>query len=361
MLSNSMINRGTRGNTPALSSRSDEAFLDYVSDMRNDLMHSTHRQVEQQSAKALAEKGLTENLWPGEVDAMRQTMQAVPEVATYLRVKRSLQEAYWQRIMDSYGMREEEFLHMLEVSDSEGPGTVTWDPDFKYPDYATVDIHIQPGGYTRQPLGGIHYDYGTKVFFGGLNDGDALHAKMAGKTSLPLDGKVERVMDIGCSIGQFTCALKNRFPDAEVWGTDIGAPMVRYAHHRAAKQGIDVHFAQQACESLDFPDNHFDLVTAHLLFNEIPVPVIRQTIAEAFRVLRPGGTFVIWDFPSVAADDGRFSGFIRYMDAADNGEPYSCEFVECDVEAIIPEQGFSLRYTDTEGLLRHGRVCDKPA
>jgi len=250
---------------------------------------------------------------------------------------------------------------MLEVSDSEGPGTVTWDPDFKYPDYATVDIHIQPGGYTRQPLGGIHYDYGTKVFFGGLNDGDALHAKMAGKTSLPLDGKVERVMDIGCSIGQFTCALKNRFPDAEVWGTDIGAPMVRYAHHRAAKQGIDVHFAQQACESLDFPDNHFDLVTAHLLFNEIPVPVIRQTIAEAFRVLRPGGTFVIWDFPSVAADDGRFSGFIRYMDAADNGEPYSCEFVECDVEAIIPEQGFSLRYTDTEGLLRHGRVCDKPA
>lgn len=292
---------------------------------------------------------------------MREVMQTEPEVATWLRVKRSLQEAYWQRIMDSYGAREEDFLHMLEVSDAEGPGSVTWDPEFDYPEYATVDIHIQQGGYVYQPLGGLHYDYGTKVFFGGVNDGDALHAKMAGKTAIPHDGKVDRVMDIGCAIGQFTCALKNRFPDAEVWGSDIGAPMVRYAHHRAAKQDVDVHFAQMASESLDFPDDHFDLVTALLLFHEIPIPIIHQTIAEAFRLLRPGGTFVMWDFPSVAADDGRFSGFMRYMDAADNGEPYSCEFVECDVESIIPEHGFTLRYTETEDLLRHGRVCDKPA
>ena len=297
--------------------------------MRNDLMHSQHKRVEDQSAAVLEKEGMTENLWPGKVDEMRTVMEDVPEVATWLRVKRSLQEAYWQRIMESYGMREEEFLHMLEVSDAEGPGSVVWDPDFDYPEYATVDIHIQPGGYVEEPLGGFHYDYGTKVFFGGMNNDDVLHSKMAEKTSLPLDGRVERIMDIGCAIGQFSCALKKRFPGAQVWGTDIGSPMVRYAHHRAVKQNLDVNFAQMACEDLDFPDNHFDLMTAHLLFHELPVPIIEQTLAEAFRVLRPGGTFVLWDFPSAAADDGRFSGFIRYMDAADNGEPYSCEFVYC--------------------------------
>ena len=66
-----------------------------------------------------------------------------------------------------------------------------------------------------------------RSFFGGVNNDDVLHTKMADKTSLPLDGRVERIMDIGCAIGQFSCALKKRFPEAEVWGTDIGAPMVR--------------------------------------------------------------------------------------------------------------------------------------
>lgn len=360
MLRNDVVDRGQRGNTPALTTRADESFLDYISDMRNQLMHSTHKRVEEKSAAVLAKNGLTENLWPNKVDQMRNLMTDEPEVATWLRVKRSLQEAYWQKIIDSYGMRQDEFLHMLEISDSEGPGSVTWEPDFDYPEYATVDIHIQPGGYVEDPLCGLHYDYGTKVFFGGVNDGDALHGKMAEKTSAPQDGNVERVMDIGCAIGQFSCALKQRFPDAEVWGTDIGAPMVRYAHHRAAKQGLDVHFAQMASENLNFPDNHFDLMTAHLLFHELPLPVIKQTLAEAFRVLRPGGTFVLWDFPSEAADDGRFAGFIRYMDAADNGEPYSCEFVNGDVESLIPEAGFTLRYSDLEDIARFGRVCDKP-
>jgi 2-polyprenyl-3-methyl-5-hydroxy-6-metoxy-1,4-benzoquinol methylase len=361
MLRNDIVERGQRGYTPALTTRADEALLDYISDMRNQLMHSPHRRVEQQSAEALKHHGLTENLWPGKVDEMRTAMAEVPEVATWLRVKRSLQEAYWQTIMDSYSQRQDDFLHMLEVSDSEGPGSVSWDPDFKYPEYATVDIHIQPGGYVTDPLCGLHYDYGTKVFFGGVNDSDALYAKMASKTAMPQDGKVERIMDIGCAIGQFACAMKARFPDAEVWGTDIGAPMVRYAHHRAAKQGLDIHFAQMASEDLNFPDNHFDLVTAHLLFHELPVPVIKQTLAEAARVLRPGGTFVLWNFPSEAAGDGRFAGFIRYMDAADNGEPYSCEFVSCNVESLFPEAGLTLRYTDLDDIARHGRVGDKPA
>jgi len=360
VLRNHTNDRGVRGQTPALTTRADEAFLDYISDMRNQLMHGPHKRIEEKSAAALTRNGLTENLWPCKVDEMRSVMETEPEVATWLRVKRSLQEAYWNKIIESYDMRQDEFLHMLEISDSEGPGSLTWEPDFDYPEYAKVDIHIQPGGYVENPLCGLHYDYGTKVFFGGVNDGDALHAKMASKTSIPVDGNVDRIMDIGCAIGQFSCALKKRFPKAEVWGTDIGAPMVRYAHHRAVKQDLDVHFAQMASEALEFPENHFDLVTAHLLFHELPQPIIQQTLAEVFRVLRPGGTFVLWDFPSEAADDGRFAGFTRYMDAADNGEPYSCEFVSCDIEGLIPATGFQMRFTDLDEIARNGRVGDKP-
>jgi SAM-dependent methyltransferase len=351
-----------RGHTPALTSRSDEAFLDFVSDARNLLMHEQWYAVCELGNRALEKAGLDkkQDVWPHRIDAMREVLKDVPEAAIMLRAKRSLQEAYWQRIMDSFGGNEAQWLARLAAADKRGPGSVSWDPDFPIPDYARVEIHIQPGGYVAEPLGGLHYDYGTKVFFGGKNDSDALHIKVAKQTAEPKDGKVKRILDLGCAIGQMACELKRRHPDAEVHAIDVGAPMLRYAHLRAAEQGLDVHFSQMLCEDMSFPDNHFDLVTAHLLFHELPMPVIRNTIAEVFRVLRPGGTFVIWDFPTNTPEEERFASYSLMFDSADNGEPYSTDFVYSHVEDTIKGSGFTLRSEDPEVVKRQGRVCDKP-
>jgi len=357
---NYFINRGQIGNTPALSSRADEVFMDYVAGARDLLMHNRYTTVRELGDKALEENCGKEAPTPEDVGIIRAMIREVPEVGIYHRAKRTLQEAYWKRIIDSYTLREDELLAKLDEADKSGPGSVSWDPNFSYPRYATVDIHIQPGGYVSHPLAGMHYDYGTRVFFSG-EDGDTGHLDLVSKTSLPKDGKVERVMDLGCSIGQFTCALKQRFSEAEVWGTDIASPMVRYGHLRAIAQDLDVHFAQMASEDLNFPDDHFDLVTAHILFHELPMEVIHETIKETFRVLRPGGNFVIWDFTSSARGDKRFGGFGRIMDMVDNGEPYSWNFINCDVEAIMAKHGFVLRYTKLDDLERHGRVGDKPS
>jgi ubiquinone/menaquinone biosynthesis C-methylase UbiE len=356
------IDRGTLGPTPALTARADEAFLDFVSDARNVLMHEQWYAVCELANKALATADLAkkEEVWPGKIEEMREVLKGVPEAAVMLRAKRSLQEAYWNRIMDSYGINETEWLAKLDAADKQGPGTLTLNPDFDVPDYAKVEIHIQPGGYVREPLCGLHYDYGTKVFFGGQNDEDALHIKVAKQTSAPKDGKVERLLDIGCAIGQLTCEMKRRFPQAEAWGIDVGAPMLRYAHLRASEQDLDVNFSQMVCEDMDFPDNHFDIVTSHLLFHELPMPVIRNTLAEVYRVLRPGGTFVVWDFPTNTPQEARFALYSLMFDSADNGEPYSTDFVYSGVESLMKATGFSLRYEDPEEVQRHGRVCDKP-
>ena len=360
--SNQTYARGMLGHTPALPSRADEVFLDFVSDARNLLMHQQWHAVCELGNRALEKQGLAkkEEVWPGRIEDMREVLKGVPEAATMLRSKRSLQEAYWNRIMDSYAVDEQQWLAKLDKADKSGPGTVSWDPDFPVPDYAKVEIHIQPGGYVGDPLCGLHYDYGTKVFFGGQNDEDALHIKVARQTSTPLDGQVNRILDIGCAIGQLPTELKRRFPTAEVWGIDVGAPMLRYGHLRAVEQNLDVNFAQMLCEDMNFPDNHFDLVTAHLLFHELPMPVIKSTIAEVKRVLRPGGTFVIWDFPTNTPEEERFALYSLMFDSADNGEPYSTDFVYGQVEQLLQAAGFSLRSEDREEMQRHGRVCDKP-
>ncbi len=363
-LSNQYPDRGKVGPTPAMTTRADETFLNYIKDLRSVLMWGRSKDIHPKVNAAIEEEGIAIETTHESVEAVRKVArEKVPEAGVWARVYRSTQDAFWTRVAESYGLREEEFYRMLEESDTKGPGSVSWDPDYVYPEYAKVPTHRQLGGYVGHPLAGLHYDYGTRVFAGNVSKDDYLHKAMAEKISPPKDGKVERIMDLACSVGRLTCQLKLRFPDAEVRGSDISAPMVRYAHHRAIEQGVDAHFLQKASEDLDeLPENHFDLATVHILFHEVPTPVVDRAIANVYRMLRPGGTFWISDFPTLSDDPKglNYTNFLGSIDSADNNEPYAPEFVRSNIEDKLRKLGFTLRFEDPEDIGVYGRVCDKP-
>jgi len=359
--SSNILRRGMNGNMPAMPTRAAEAYLEFIGDARQHLMHAHWGSLLSLGYSALATATEKSGENPDNVEEVKRTLLEFPEMAAFLRIKRTLQESCWNRVVNAYAPDQDDFIKAMDNSDAQGPGSVKWNPNFRYPEYATVDIHIQPGGYTQHPLSGLIYDHGTKVFFGGGSQGDFIHEATAKRTATPLDGTMRRALEIGCSIGQLTCALKNLFPEAETWGIDISAPMVRYAHWRAKQQDVDVQYAQMAVENMNFPDNHFDLVVAHILFHELPVEVIEKAIGEVYRVLRPGGTFVLWDFPTATEKNPSFANFMGILDAADNGEPYAIGFVRCGVEDLMKQAGFTLRTEEPERIMEQGRVADKPA
>jgi SAM-dependent methyltransferase len=359
-LSNTYVDRGKRGNTPELTLRADQSYLEYLSDARDLMLNKKARRFSTVGMKVLKERGIPFEHTLEVTGRVREEFADVEELAVFLRIKRSLQEAYKERIIGSFGLIQQTWENRLDEADSQGPGSVKYDLDWEIPDYATREMHIQPGGFVRAPLVGLYYDYNTQIFFADDIAADAMHAGFVAKTPPPQDGKVERFMEIGCGIGQIACELKKVYPDAEAWGTDIAAPMVRYSHWRAMQQDLDIHFSQMPAEDLDFPDGHFDLIVAHILFHEIPVPVIRKVIAEAYRALRPGGLFVIWDFGTASEKKPGYNSLLGLMDAADNGEPYALGFVNCGVEDILKETGFTLRDNHSEGVFIDGRFADKP-
>ncbi|MDE0801036.1 MAG: class I SAM-dependent methyltransferase, partial [Rhodospirillaceae bacterium] len=104
-------------------------------------------------------------------------------------------------------------------------------------------------------------------------------------------GKIKRILHMGCSSGQLTLRLKELYPDAEVWGVDVGGPMVRYAHMRGVDLGIGANFRQALAEDTGFPDGYFDIVTSFLLFHEVSSEGAEDIINEGHRLLRPGGVF----------------------------------------------------------------------
>lgn len=91
-----------------------------------------------------------------------------------------------------------------------------------------------------------------------------------------IDGPVARALDVGTGTGVGARALRRRFPEADVVGTDLAPEMLAEARRLAP----EITFVAGDAAALPFDDGSFDVV-AHE--NMIPF------LDEVARVLRPGG------------------------------------------------------------------------
>jgi demethylmenaquinone methyltransferase/2-methoxy-6-polyprenyl-1,4-benzoquinol methylase len=80
---------------------------------------------------------------------------------------------------------------------------------------------------------------------------------------------------------------------------DINAEMLAVGRERAFERALDdvVDFTEGNAEALAFPDRRFDAYA--IAFGIRNVPRIDVALAEAYRVLRPGGRFLCLEFSSV--------------------------------------------------------------
>lgn len=201
------------------------------------------------------------------------------------------QQLMWKNLQDEFHGNANAYLAEMEATDNAGPGKLELNPDMYMPKYTKHEIHMQPGGYVGDPLGGYVYHYGTNNFWEARNYQDEMHEQLVKGIPKPEDGKIKRILHMGCSSGQLTLRLKELYPDAEVWGVDVGGPMVRYAHMRGVDLGIGANFRQALAEDTGFPDGYFDIVTSFLLFHEVSSEGAEDIIKEGHRLLRPGGVF----------------------------------------------------------------------
>ncbi|MEM6909616.1 MAG: class I SAM-dependent methyltransferase [Pseudomonadota bacterium] len=343
------MNRGAIGVTPRPTQLADESYLEFITSFRRLAIQEMFPKVAEHGEVALA-KALENGdvAAPNEGDAIslgeiRKVFGQNPVTPTFQRFVRTQQEMMWRRTRESFYRDIDNVMAEMDEAETAHPERIHIDPEFVEPDYTRREIHCQPGGYTDDPMGGIVFHYGTKVFYEGFNDQDELHIELAEKATKPADGVVNNVLDIGCSIGQATTTLKKLYPEAEVWGLDVGKPLIRYAHARALAHGEEVHFKQGLAEESGFADGQFDMVLSYILFHEVPVAKMKEIIAETYRVLRPGGTFSIYEFPS--NDKNQVSASHRFLidyDSKNNCEPYSPGFVAADFRGIIEEAGFEV-------------------
>lgn len=340
---------------PKLARRTDTAYLDFVESFREHIKGSGAN-FEFRLNDALVAEGQRRGREFTDAEDVRTYLQSTTLGPLRDRIARTQQEMQWNVLWRSLDEQREALERELEDWTNKGPGTLTLDPNVEVPPYLNVEFHIQPGGYHKDSLSGLLYHYGTTVFFRLSDDPDGLNGKIVSAVPKPVDGRVSRVLDMACSIGQSSTALKRHFPESEVWAIDYSAPMLRTAHRRAAMQEVNVNFKQALAESTGFPDDHFDVTFAFLLFHELPQRVIEETLKEVARVTRPGGMFVLYDFaPSKGMTP--WQHYHRWFDARHNNEPYSQDFCDCDFDTLLTSFGFKVTPDNTPkgsaGYLRH--------
>ena len=336
------LGRGRIGILPRPTRLADESHLEFLESLRDLLLIRMFPAMGAAGEARMAADGVAaDDATP--LAAIQASFAKAPIVPTWQRFMRTQQEMMWRRVRESFAQDEAAQEAWMAKAEQAGPGRLIVDPAFVVPDAYRREIHLQPGGYTDdRTLGGVVYHYGTKVFYQGQNDQDELHAELAAKLTLPADGKVARVLDVGCTIGQATVFLKDRFPEAEVTGLDVGLPVLRYAHARAAERGTDVDFVQALAEAMPFDDGHFDAVLSYILFHEVPIATIPAVLTELHRVIRPGGTLSIFEFPNTSGGLTPAHRFMIDYDSRDNCEPYSVDFVTSDFQGMLRAAGFEL-------------------
>lgn len=328
----------------------ERARQDFVSDLRGFLLHDMAGGLKAHyESKVEPHAVRTDGAAPSDSHSVHKAIKPSLYFKFYSSMRVSAQEMVWGSVRSTLERTGEDLKAAAgKVGNGNDGGNLKLDSSLKVPDYVdAVDVHLMPGNYhghgnSESLAPGALYDNGLSVFSMGLMGSELsdIGRSVAGFVARRFpEFKPADILDLGCTIGHNTCPWKETFPNAKVTGIDVAAPSLRYGHARARSMGYDVAFEQADSTALPFEDNSMDVVFSSMFLHELPVKAIKDTLKEAYRVLKPGGLMLHMELPPNDQMTA-FDGFYLDWDCWYNQEPFYKGYRDLDNAAICEEAGF---------------------
>ncbi len=240
-------------------------------------------------------------------------------------------------------------------------------PELTYPDYYLRTFHA--------------YDQGNLSWESAMEvevAAKAVHARIWPEAGAAGDAKLRQsyhdlltaqiptpndILDLGCSVGMSTFALQAVYPQARITGVDLSPYFLTIAQYRAKNSAIldsssldgrsqspTPTWLHALAEATGLPDRSFDLISAFLLFHELPREAAIDIFREAKRLLRPGGHLALMDMNPKSEVHAKMKPYILTL--LKSTEPHLDDYFTFDIEAAIESVGLS-RPTLTCNSPRH--------
>lgn len=229
-----------------------------------------------------------------------------------------------------------------------------------YPQYYLQNFHYQTDGYLSD-LSASLYDLQVELVFNGVADAMrrrvlaplqvglldmGLESAAAPKSTTPKSTTPKstiperaRILDVACGTGRTLKFIRATLPKASLFGIDLSPPYLRKAARLLSDDTGDLpQLVQANAEEMPYRDSYFHAITCVFLFHELPGTARQNIIDECFRVLQPGGTFIICDSIQIFDSpelEPMMEGFARVFH-----EPYYNDYIRDNLLERLEQAGF---------------------
>ena len=223
-------------------------------------------------------------------------------------------------------------------------------PDLTYPPYYTSSFHAYDEGNLGW-LPALEVDVAARAVHARIwPDGDEragiqgdpmLRASYHQALKEIIDITPQDIVDLGASTGRSTFALQTAFPTARLTAVDLSPYFLAVAQYTENQSNPTnpIYWVHAAAEETGLPADSADLVSACLVFHELPASAARDIVAEAYRLVRPGGYFAIMDMNPRSEVYAKLPPYILTL--LKSTEPYLDQYFALDMDELFQTAGFA--------------------
>ncbi|MFD7705939.1 class I SAM-dependent methyltransferase [Streptomyces sp. NPDC059786] len=127
-----------------------------------------------------------------------------------------------------------------------------------------------------------------------------------------------RLVDLACGTGSLVVQAARR--GAEAHGVDVSAEMLAFAEARARRHGVAPRWHRAGFLDYAHRAGPADVVTTKSALHQLPGFWKQQALRDTAALLRPGGTFYLYDVVFSFAPDAADTHLQRWIDTAERPE-----------------------------------------
>jgi len=240
-------------------------------------------------------------------------------------------------------------------------------PSVTIPEYYYAPIHAYKDGNLCWESA-MEEDLWSKLMIAPLYnnalDGDVqMRQKWLSITNAAIKPNPKTATDLGCGTGLSMYMLDSKWPSIEsVTGIDLSTFKLAVCADKKslmpASKAERYTLLHGPAESTPIPSDSQDLVSLCLVAHESPKWVSENIFAEAYRILKPGGSFTMLDLDKENLENLLVNPFVAAI--YKQTEPYMPEFLKLNPKEDLEKIGFTITASENSSRSHRVFVARKP-